>query len=71
MDLRLFNARQEVAISLVFGQAKVAPINPVSIPCLELCGAILAAQAVEKVVKELDMPVSEMVFYSDSKVVLG
>ncbi len=37
--LRLFNDRQEVAVSLVFGQAKVVPINPVSIPHLELCGS--------------------------------
>lgn len=60
-----------MAVSLVFGQAKVTPINPVSVPRLELCGAVLAAQAVDKVVKELDMAVSEMVFYTDSKVVLG
>ena len=69
--LHLFNSKQELAVSLVFGQAKVAPINPVSVPRLELCGAVLAAQAVDKVVKELDMAVSEMVFYTDSKVVLG
>ncbi|KAL9976365.1 hypothetical protein ACROYT_G013660 [Oculina patagonica] len=42
-----------------------------SIPRLELCGAVLAAQAVDKVAKELDMAVSEVVFYTDSKVVLG
>ena len=32
--LRLFNARGHSAVSLVFGQAKVAPVNPTSIPQL-------------------------------------
>ena len=69
--LRLFNVRNEIAVSLVFGQTRVAPINPVSIPRLELCGAVLAVQAADKVVKELDVTVAEVVFYTDSKVVLG
>ena len=69
--LRLFNVRNEIAISLLFGQTRVAPNNPVSIPWLELCGAVLAVRAVDKVVKELDVAVAEVVFYTDSKVVLG
>ena len=69
--LRLFNSAGDVAVSLVFGQAKVAPTNPTSIPRLELCGAVLAVQAADKVTKELHMPISKAVFYTDSRVVLG
>ena len=55
----------------MFGQAKVAPINPVSIPRLALCGAVLVVQAVDRITKEIDIPISDTVFYTDSKVVLG
>ena len=69
--LRQFKKRDEAAVSLVFGRANVAPTNPVSIPRLELCGAVLAAQATDKIVKEMEMPISKVVFYTDSKVVIG
>ncbi|XP_078350822.1 uncharacterized protein LOC144635607 [Oculina patagonica] len=66
-----FNEANEMSTSLVYGQAKVAPVNPTSIPRLELCGAVLAVQAVQRVVKEIDMKISEVTYYTDSKVVLG
>ena len=69
--LCLFDANNEVAISLVFGQVKVAPINPVSILRLKLCRAVLAVQAVEKILRELNMMASEVTFNMDSRVVLG
>ena len=69
--LRLLNDANEVSVSLVYGQARVAPTIPTSIPRLELCGAVLAVQAVQKVMRELDVEVSAVKYYTDSKVVLG
>ena len=69
--LRLFNNRGDICTALLFGQLKVAPPQTTSIPRLELCAAVLASQAVNKIVKEIDMEINEITFYTDSKVVLG
>ena len=69
--LRLVNDRGEICTALLFGQSKVAPAQTTSIPRLELCAAVLASQAVNKIVKEIDMEMNEITFYTDSKVVLG
>ena len=67
---RQFNEANEVSMALVYGQARVAPLNPTSIPHLELCGAVLAVQAAQRVIKEIDLKISEVIYYTDSKVVL-
>ena len=71
--LRLFSYKEDDSVPNVFGQAKVAPINPFRIPRLEPCGAVLAVQAVDslRITKEIAMEISETVFYTDSKVALG
>ena len=68
---RLLNERGEAHVSFLFGQSRVAPTKPTSIPRLELCGAVLSTQAVRKVLKEIDMDIHEVFFYTDSQVVLG
>ena len=69
--LKQLNQKGEVSVSLVFGQAKVAPIRPTSIPRLELCAAVLSTKAVKKIRTELDLKIDDVKFYTDSKVVLG
>ncbi|XP_022790232.1 uncharacterized protein LOC111329735 [Stylophora pistillata] len=69
--LRLVNDSGEVATSLVFGQSKVAPLQTTSIPRLELCGAMLATQAVARILKEIDIQLDDIKFYTDSKAALG
>jgi hypothetical protein len=69
--LKQLNEKGEASVSLVFGQAKVAPIRPTSIPRLELCAAVLSTKAVKKLRTELDLTIDNVKFYTDSKVVLG
>ena len=56
---------------MLFGQSKVAPAQTTSIPRLELSAAVLASQAVNKIVKEIDKGINLITFYTDSKVVLS
>ena len=69
--LKQLNQKGEASVSLEFGQAKVAPIRPTSIPRLELCAAVLSTKAVKKLRTELDLTIDAVKFYTDSKVVLG
>ncbi|XP_028415517.1 uncharacterized protein LOC114538584 [Dendronephthya gigantea] len=70
--LKQTNAQDEVNVSLVFAKGKLAPRQATTIPRLELCAAVLATQTVERITKELKLvTVAKVVFYTDSKVVLG
>ena len=69
--LRQINESGNVSVAFLFGQARMAPLNPTTIPQLELCGAVLSSQSVKKLLRELSIPVHEVVFYTDSKVALG
>ena len=57
-------------MALIYSQARVALLNPTSIARLELCGAVLAVQAAQRVLKEIDLKISDVIYYIDSKVVL-
>ena len=71
MYWHLFNSTGKAAVSFVYGQVKPAPVHPTSILRLELCGAVLATQATRRVLKEIDMEMAKVTYYTDSKVVQG
>lgn len=63
--------RNNVTISFVAGKDKVAPLKPVSIPRMELQGALLASRLGDTIMNELEINIEKRIFWTDSRTVLG
>ncbi|XP_039902004.1 uncharacterized protein LOC120742644 isoform X1 [Simochromis diagramma] len=61
----------KVEVGFIMGKAKLAPLSEPTIPRLELCAAVLAAEMADLIQDELDLDFDAVHFYTDSKVVLG
>ena len=57
-------------VSFVMGKSRVAPLKLVTIPRLELCGAVLAARLHETISGQMRSKVSKTYFWCDSMTVL-
>ncbi|XP_071492621.1 uncharacterized protein [Diadema antillarum] len=57
--------------SFVFGKSKLAPKSGHTIPRLELCAAVLATEVASVVCRELNIQAATVVFFTDSRIVLG
>lgn len=64
------NSSNQVHCSFVLGKARVAPLKPTTIPRLELTAAALAVKVDVMLKKELQLPLADSKFWTDSTTVL-
>ncbi|KZS08018.1 Uncharacterized protein APZ42_028147 [Daphnia magna] len=68
--LRVTYRNNVVAVNFVTSKSRVAPLRPLTVPKLELQGAVVALRLVKFVQSTLRIPVSQIIYWSDSKTVL-
>ena len=69
--MRMVDAFGKVHCSFLFGKARVAPLKIITIPCLELCTAVLSLRQSRFLRRELKLPDIDEVFWCDNQVMLG
>ena len=69
--LRLINQDHKIHCSFVIGKARVTPLKSVTVPRLELTAAVVSVRVSKQLRRELDVNITNKVFWTDSKVVLG
>ena len=69
--LRIMGRKDSVSTSLCIAKTKVAPIKCITVPHLELCGAVLVARLLHRVAEVLQIPGENIYAWTNSVVVLS
>ena len=68
--LRLANDKGQVHCSIVMAKSRVAPLKKMTIPRLELAAATVAVRLNAIITKELEIPIDQTIFWTDSTTAL-
>lgn len=69
--LRFVDSEGQIHCTFVLGKARLTPMKQMTIPRLELTAAATAARLSNMILKEIDLPIDNVMFWTDSTCVLS
>ncbi|GFT29153.1 integrase_H2C2 domain-containing protein [Trichonephila clavipes] len=69
--LRCINTSGEISVRLLCSKSKVAPLKSITIPRLELCGAVLLSKLLKRTLDAFKVNISQIYLWTDSSIVLA
>lgn len=69
--VRSYEEGSDVTVKLLCGKSKVSPLKSLTIPKLELSGALVAARLYKKITDSLRLVFTNIYFWTDSTIVMG
>ncbi|XP_050301535.1 uncharacterized protein LOC126739769 [Anthonomus grandis grandis] len=69
--LRTIDSEGTITVRLLCAKSKVSPLKRLTTPRLEICGALVLARLLDKVLRSLNMKINRCVLWTDSTIVIG